>query len=117
MTPAFFHETALALPGVTFDVKWGNDGVFSVGKMFAVYGPIDSADARYSFKASDIAFEMLIEQGLAIPAPYMARAKWVQLAHADALCDAEVAAYLREGHALVAAKLTRKVRAELGLEA
>ena len=114
MTPAAFDKTARALPAVTVDIKWGADQVYSVGgKMFAVISVEDPP--RLSFKASDLAFEMLIETGIAVPAPYMARAHWVQLKTIDALPDAEVAAYLAEAHALIAAKLTRKARAELGL--
>jgi predicted DNA-binding protein (MmcQ/YjbR family) len=81
--------------------------------MFAVISVEEPC--RLSFKASDLAFEMLIETGVAIPAPYMARAKWVQLKTLDVLSDAEVKAYLAEAHALIAAKLTRKARAELSL--
>ena len=111
-----FHAAALDLPGVSFDVKWGADRIYSVGgKMFAAAGAEGDAAPRYAFKASDLAFEILVEQGLAVPAPYMARAKWVQLASADALPDADLLAYLRQAHALVAAKLTRKARSELGI--
>ncbi len=115
MTPAAFDKAARALPAVTVDIKWGADQVYSVGgKMFAVISVEDPP--RLSFKASDLAFEMLIETGVAIGAPYMARAHWVQLKTIDALPDAELTAYLAEAHALIAAKLTRKARAELGLD-
>ena len=83
--------------------------------MLAVAGCKGDADPKYAFKASDLAFEMLVEQGLARPAPYMARAKWVQLLAPDSLPDDELRAYLAQAHGLVAAKLTRKARAELGL--
>jgi predicted DNA-binding protein (MmcQ/YjbR family) len=52
---------------------------------------------------------------VAIAAPYLARAKWVQFADLAALEDAEVRGWLAQAHALVAAKLTRAVRRELGL--
>ena len=85
MTPEVFHAAALALPGATFDIKWGADRVYSVGgKMFAHAGPEGEREPKYMFKASDLAFELLIEQGLAKPAPYLARAKWVQLTGPDA---------------------------------
>jgi predicted DNA-binding protein (MmcQ/YjbR family) len=116
VTPEAFHQTALALAGTTVDVKWELDRVYSVGgKMFAVVGPINTPDPRYKFKASDMAFDLLIEQGLARPAPYLARAKWVELAGPGALPDTELAAYLAQAHALVAAGLSKKVRRELGL--
>jgi predicted DNA-binding protein (MmcQ/YjbR family) len=116
MTPKAFHAAAMALSGATFDVKWGSDRVYSVGaKMFAVAGAEGDLNPRYSFKASDLAFELLIEQGLAKPAPYLARAKWVQLVKTDALPDADLTAYLKEAHRIVAAGLTKKVRAGVGV--
>lgn len=68
------------------------------------------------FKTSNMAYQVLIEQGLARPAPYLARATWVQLIGNDALPDAELKAYLNQAHALIAAKLTRKSRKALGLD-
>jgi predicted DNA-binding protein (MmcQ/YjbR family) len=63
-----------------------------------------------------MAFELLVEHGFATPAPYLGRARWVQLKRADALPDAELTAYLAQAHALVAARLTRAERKRLGLE-
>lgn len=116
MRPDDFHDAALSLPGASFDIKWGADRTYCVGgKLFAAAGALGDPAPRYAFKASDMAFELLIEQGVARPAPYAARAKWVQLESADALPDEELRSYLAEAHALIAAKLTRKQRAELGL--
>lgn len=111
MTPEQFDKAALALPGATMTVQWGADHVYKVGgKMFAVLG-----EGGFSFKASDVAFEVLSETGRAIPAPYLARAKWVKFADLDAEDADEVADWLKTAHALIAAKLTKKARAELGL--
>jgi predicted DNA-binding protein (MmcQ/YjbR family) len=116
MSPKAFHAAALALPGATYDVKWGAERVYSVGgKMFATAGAEGEAHPRYSFKASDLGFEMLVDQGLAVPAPYLGRAKWVQLVSSDALTDADLTAYLKEAHRIVADKLTQKVRAGVGV--
>jgi len=60
-------------------------------------------------------YQLLIEHGLAEPAPYLARAGWVRLVAQDALPDAELIAYLAQAHGLVAARLTRTARAGLGL--
>jgi predicted DNA-binding protein (MmcQ/YjbR family) len=112
VTPEAFDGACLALAGVTMDVQWGADHVYKVGgKMFAVTGPAGS----FSFKASDIAFEGLTETGRGKPAPYLARAKWVWFEDVAALDDAEVRGWLADAHALVAAKLTKAQRRDLGL--
>ena len=118
MTPKAFEAVCLALPAATLSVQWGGAHVFKVGgKMFAVVGLNHGEDGppAYSFKASDMAFELLIEHGLGRPAPYLQRAKWVRLAGPDALSDDDLKAYLAQAHALVAARLTRALKRELGL--
>jgi len=113
MGPQALAAAALALPGATCNVQWGDDEVYKVGgKMFAVANP---GRGSLSFKVSDIAFEALTQSGRARPAPYMARAKWVCFDELFALDEAEVRDWLASAHALVAAKLTRAARRELGL--
>ena len=112
MSPAEIDGFCLSLPAATGEVLWETDRVFKVGgKMFAVLGPTGTL----SFKANDVAFEMLTETGAARPAPYMARAKWVFLDRAEDFDGSDLKAYLREAHAIIAARLTRKQRAQLGL--
>ena len=111
-----FHAAALALPGAALDIKWGVDRVFVVGeKMFATAGSLDDPAPTYSFKASPMAFEHLVEQGLAIPAPYLARASWVRLNGPDVLPGEALKAYLAQAHAFVASGLPMKTRKALGL--
>lgn len=113
MTPKAFDDACLSLPGATMEVLWGADNVYKVGgRMFAVCGPNGTA----SFKANDIAFEMLVETGAARPAPYLARARWVFLDRLDSMPDQDLRAYLAQAHALIAAKLSRKARAAIGME-
>lgn len=117
MTPEAFEAHCLGLKGATFTIQWGGTHVFKVGgRIFALAnGLVDRRAGGYMFKVSDMAYELLIEQGLARPAPYLARAKWVQLVDIDALPDQELAAYLGQAHGLVSARLTRAARRELGL--
>ena len=110
MTPAEIRKLCLALPGATETIQWGNDRVFKVGgKMFAVIGAERGADAM-SFKASDESFRLLTELPGLVPAPYLARAQWVKIAPLASLPDADLAAYLRRAHEIVAAGLTKKAR-------
>jgi predicted DNA-binding protein (MmcQ/YjbR family) len=114
MTPEAFHAAALSLPGATFDIKWGADRVYSVGgKMFATAGVEGDPEPKYTFKTSDIGFEVLTAQGVAKPAPYLARAKWVQLVSPNALDDEDLTAYLKAAHDIVADNLPAGVKAQL----
>ena len=110
-------EVAKALcrtfPGCTEDVKWGADIVFSVGlKMFAVTGSAVPAGGM-SFKVDDERFLELTDRPGIIPAPYLARAKWVCVQEEKAISDQEAAALLRRSYELVFAKLTKKLQREI----
>ena len=110
-------EAAKALcrtfPGCTEDIKWGADLVFSVGlKMFAVASHEAAGDGM-SFKVEDERFLELTDRPGIIPAPYLARAKWVYVEKASALSDKEAGALLRRSYELVFAKLTKKLRREI----
>ena len=100
-------------PGCTEDVKWDANLVFSVGlKMFAVTGTETPAKG-ISFKVDDERFLELTDRAGIIPAPYLARAKWVYVENAKALGDKEAQALLRRSYELVFAKLTKKLQREL----
>jgi predicted DNA-binding protein (MmcQ/YjbR family) len=104
-----------ALPAVTEDIKWDNDLCFSVGgKMFCVSSL--EFPLRISFKVKDEEFEELCTREGFIPAPYMARAKWVSVIDSTVLNQKEWNFYVTQSYNLVKAKLTKKLRAELGLE-
>jgi len=103
-----------SLPHTTEQVQWGSDLVFKVGgKMYAVL-PLEPAPNWMSFKCSDEEFASLIEQPGVIPAPYLARAKWVALQTAAALPLAEVKRLLRRAHDLVLARLPKRTQLALG---
>jgi predicted DNA-binding protein (MmcQ/YjbR family) len=102
------------LPGVTEDVKWDNDLVFSVGgKMFAVFDLPDGESI--GFKVEPTLFPVLTQRPGIIPAPYLAQHSWIKLSSRDALPRTELEELLRESHALVARKLSKKARAQLGI--
>lgn len=114
------YEAFLAsLPAVEIVHQWDNASVGKVGgKIFAlqVEGTQETGPAL-SFKVSDMAFDLLPSVAGIIPAPYLARAKWVQARKGCGLSEDELRNYVAEAHRLVAAKLTRALRAELDLTA
>jgi predicted DNA-binding protein (MmcQ/YjbR family) len=113
-----FEAFVRALPATVLVRQWGDASVGKVGgKIFAILGLGPAAgQASLSFKCSDLSFQLLPELTGVRPAPYLARAGWVAVGRGSALRPAELAAYVAEAHRLVAARLPRRVRTELGLE-
>lgn len=110
------RRLAASLPAATEDVKWGADLVFSVGgRMFCVFLLDSGRPVSCAMKVDDERFLELTDVPGVIPAPYLARAKWVQVARGHRLPPGELDALVRRSHALVAARLTRKLQRELGL--
>lgn len=104
-----------SLPGATEDVKWETRLVFSIGdKMFALTDVDDKADKGISFKVDDDRFLELTDRPGIIPAPYLARAKWVYIEDLKTISDAEAAELLKRSYELVFAKLTKKLQREIG---
>lgn len=109
-----FEAFVLTLPQVTLVRQWRDDSVAKVGgKIFAL---LDRDPGEVWLKVSDMAYELLTELDGVRPAPYFARAGWVAISVASPLTGVEVEAYIREAHRLVAERLPRKLRAELGLD-
>jgi predicted DNA-binding protein (MmcQ/YjbR family) len=107
------RKLCLSFPGVTEQIQWGDDLLFKVGgKMFAVTR-LEPAKVWLSLKANPEHFAELTERPGIIPAPYLARAKWIALESPDALPDAELSQLLRESYELVRAKLPRKISASI----
>lgn len=112
MTTDKLTELCMSFPGVTQGVKWEDHLCFMVGeKMFVITGFPD--DSTVSIKASDEDFEELCERRDIIPAPYMARNKWVQLQKRSAFKPKEWGHYLRQAYELIKAKLPKKVQREI----
>ncbi|MDO9093772.1 MAG: MmcQ/YjbR family DNA-binding protein [Rubrivivax sp.] len=110
------RRLAAGLPGATEDIKWGADLVFSVGgKMFCVFLLADGVATSCSFKVDDDRFLELTAVPGVVPAPYLARAKWVQVKAGHGLKANDLDTLVRRSHALVAARLTKKLQKELGL--
>lgn len=114
-TPEGFAAYVSSLPGTSQTRQWEARVAKVGGKVFALLG--DDAGHRPGavvFKVSNIAFDGLIELEGIDQAAYFARRMWVRVAP-GALEPELLAGYVAESHRLVAAKLTRKLRAKLGL--
>ena len=105
---------ALAQPEATQVVLFrGRVDVYKVrGKVFGVCSEADGL----SFKATEIAYAVLTADGPGRPAKGFARGHWVAMPLSE-VDRAEASDWLATSYQLAAANLTRKARAELGIEA
>jgi predicted DNA-binding protein (MmcQ/YjbR family) len=107
------REICLSFGGATEQIQWGDDLVFKVaGKMFAVT-PLVPGYNWLALKASPEGFAELTERPGIVPAPYLARAKWVAIETPNVLDVAEVATLLQTSYDLVVAKLPRRTQENL----
>jgi predicted DNA-binding protein (MmcQ/YjbR family) len=103
-----------AWPGVEAGTKWEDDLVFTVaGKMFCATCLRGPHKGSISFKVEDERFLELTGRPGFIPAPYLARAHWVQLPVATAIPRDELRQLIRRSYELVRAKLPRKTQQAL----
>jgi len=106
MTLDGYNAFCAGLPATSSVVQWGGAHVWK-GVALSV-----------TFKCSWASFDILKEQPGLRPAPYLASRgmSWIQRLTDETMPDEALQDYLRESHRLVAAGLTKRARAELGLD-
>ena len=117
MTREEFDKYCGSLKATTHVVQWGNASVWKIGgKIFAIF-PYwgEGSEHKISFKCSDLNYQVLCELNGIIPAPYLARAKWVQIQNLDAMNTGDIKDYIKAAHDIISKKLTKKMQAELKL--
>ena len=103
------------LKGVTEDIKWQHDLVFSIGgKMFCALA-LDESPVSASFKVRDEEFEEMSHWPGFKPAPYVAKHKWVLAEDITKMKKADWKKYLEQSYDLVKEKLPNKTKKQLGL--
>jgi predicted DNA-binding protein (MmcQ/YjbR family) len=120
MTLAEYDAFCATLPATSHVVQWGDAHVWKVGgKVFAIARESAGEAFAVTFKCSWASYDILKEQPGLRPAPYLASRgmSWIQRQTDESMPDEVLLDYLRESHRLIAAKLSKRVRAELGLEA
>lgn len=105
------EAVAMAMPAARKVRLWGRLNVYKVtSKVFATCGEADGL----AFKASQILYAMLTEEGPGRPAPGFVPGAWVAVPLAE-VEPQDAADWIAQSHALAVAGLTRKVRRDLGL--
>lgn len=119
MTRDEFNLYCQAKRGSTHVVQWGNSDVWKIGgKLYALCGWNNGRDA-FTFKVSEMVYEVLQDQPGYRPAPYLASRgmSWLQVHEPEHVPDTEIQQHIDASFDLVVAKLTKKARASLGLDA
>src|SRR5688572_584908 len=113
MTITEIRQICLAFPGVTEDIKWGDHLCFNIGgKMFLVTAP-DNVPVSASFKTSDEDFEVLPNRPGFIPAPYMAKNKWIFVDDISRFSKKDWEKYLQSSYSLIVSKLSLRLQKEI----
>lgn len=113
MNIEWVRQHCLSHPHTTEQIQWGSDLLFKVGgKMFAGV-PLEPSRVWLTIKADPEEFPELIERHGIIPAPYLARAKWIAIETERAVPRTEVLRLVSKSYELVFANLTKKLQAEL----
>ncbi len=118
MTVDEFNTFCASLPHSNHVVQWGGAHVWKVAdKVFAIGGWSKGENLAVTFKVSALGFEVLQDQAGLRPAPYLASRgmTWIQRFGDETMGDEELKSHIRDSHRLVAQKLPKKTRLELGL--
>jgi predicted DNA-binding protein (MmcQ/YjbR family) len=96
------------LPKATEDIKWENDLCFCIGGKIFCGVPL-KGELSVTFKVTPEEFdELSVREGF-IPAPYMARNKWVCLKDVTVLNRKELEAYIKQSYEIIKAKVPKKL--------
>jgi len=114
-----YNTFCKSLPASTYVMQWGGSHVWKVGgKVFAIGGWNKQDGPAFTFKTSDLNFDVLKEQPGFRPAPYLASRgmKWIQQTDtSDKKKETELKNYLIDSHRIVSLGLTKKLQKELNL--
>lgn len=117
MTLDDFNTFCAGLPGTEHVVQWGGSDVWKVGGKVVAIARAENGMAQVTFKASDLAFDVLSDQPGIRPAPYLASRglKWLQHHAEPGLSDDSLRDHIRASYDMVVAGLSKPARARLGL--
>ncbi|CAN5510600.1 MmcQ/YjbR family DNA-binding protein [soil metagenome] len=109
MKAEFIRDICLTFTGVEEDVKWGHNLCFLTGKkMFCITGI--EGEFGVSLKVKDEEYDELTGRDHIIPAPYLARYKWIHVSNPNTFSMKEWKHYLQQSLKLVGEK--NKIKAK-----
>ncbi len=110
----FVRNYCLSFPGSSEQVQWENSLLFKVGgKIFLIYNLGELSNNRISLKCDPERFVELTESECIVPAPYLAKNKWISIQDECRLKSSELKELIKTSYELIFSKLTKKVRAQI----
>lgn len=114
MNTEWLREYCLSFKGAAEEIQWENHLLFKVGgKIFVISALDNTAENLLSLKSDPEVFDELIEKEGIVPAPYLAKAKWIAVKRNCRLKPAELKDLIKTSYSLVYEKLPRKIKAEI----
>ena len=115
MDIAKFDRLCKSLPRSTMVIQWGDSHVHKIGgKLFALANQWEG-NLAFVMKATPLSYQILLEQGIATRAPYLTRGNWLQIATPTKLPDADLTSCIKQSYQIIAAKLPKTTRVEIGI--
>lgn len=118
MTYNQYNDFCASFVATSHVVQWGGSHVWKVGgKVFAIGGWEKADGPAFTYKTSELNFEVLKDQPGFRPAPYLASRgfKWIQQYDLTGSKKDELKDYIRDSYRIVSLGLTKKMQKELGL--
>lgn len=108
------RKYCLSFPGAKEEMPWEDHLAFKVGhKIFLIYNLGKENSNRFSLKCTAEKYNELIEEENVIPAPYLARNKWVTFQDGCKIRLKEIKELIKASYELVFSKLPAKARKEI----
>jgi predicted DNA-binding protein (MmcQ/YjbR family) len=102
----------MSFPNATEQVQWEHHLLFKIGGKIFVIADLNPPH-HIALKCDPEQFAELTEREGIIPAPYLARAKWVSVERHDAVDADDLKGLIRNSYEMVKARLPKKVQARL----
>lgn len=112
----WLRDYCIGFPGATEEIQWEDHLLFKVGGKIFVISAMDNASENImSFKSDPERFDELIEAEGIVPAPYLAKSKWIAVKKHNKLRPAELKELIKTSYELVYEKLPKKIKQNITL--
>jgi len=107
----WLRDYCMGFPGATEEVQWEDHLLFKVGgKIFVIAAMNNAAENIMSLKSDPEEFDELVEIEGVVPAPYLAKSKWIAVKKNCRLKPGELKALIKTSYELVFDKLPKKIK-------